>query len=60
MKLTTIQAAERLKISQRRVLKLIKDKRLPAEKFASVYVIDEKDLELVEKRKVGRPKKEKI
>lgn len=57
MKITTIQAAEKLGVSQRRVIKLITDNRLPAEKFANVYMIEESDLELVKERKEGRPKK---
>jgi excisionase family DNA binding protein len=58
MKLTTNEAAEKLGISRRRVLALIKAKRLPADKFGDVYMIDEKDLDLVKDRKAGRPKKE--
>ncbi len=60
MNLTTIQAAERLNVSQRRVIALIEQKKLPATKFANVYVIDEKDLDLVKDRKPGRPAKIKI
>lgn len=59
MKITTNQAAEILKVSQRRVIALIEQKKLPAEKFANVYMIDEKDLEPLKERKVGRPAKVK-
>lgn len=58
MKITTIQAAEKLGIPQRRVIKMITDKKLSAEKFTNVYMINESDLELVKERKSGRPKKE--
>lgn len=57
MKLTTNQAAEKLGVSRRRVLALIEAGRLPADKFGDAYMIDEKDLELVRERKIGRPKK---
>jgi len=60
MKITTIQAAEKLGVSQRRVIALIEQEKLPAEKFANVYMIDEKDLELVKDRKPGRPTKKKV
>lgn len=56
-KLTTKEAAERLGVSVRRVNALIQAGQLPAEKFANVYMIDEKDLRLVKERKPGRPKK---
>ncbi len=59
MKITTIQAAEKLGITQRRVIALIEQGRLPAEKFANVYMISEKDLEKVADRKPGRPVKVK-
>ncbi|MDQ3489742.1 MAG: helix-turn-helix domain-containing protein [Acidobacteriota bacterium] len=58
MKLSTTQAAERLNVSRRRVIALIEQGKLPAEKFSNVYMINEKDLALVENRKAGRPKKE--
>ena len=53
--LTTKEVAERLKVSVRRVHALIQDNRLPAQKFGRDYMIKEKDLKLVENRKVGRP-----
>jgi excisionase family DNA binding protein len=55
--LTTKQAAERLGITPRRVQALVTAGRLPAQKFGRDYMIREKDLKLVEIRKVGRPKK---
>lgn len=55
--LTTKQAAEKLGITPRRVQALIEAGRLPAQKFGRDYMIKEKDLKLVEDRKVGRPKK---
>ena len=58
MKLSTTQAAERLNVSRRRVIALIEQGKLPAEKFSNVYMINEKDLALVKNRKAGRPKKE--
>jgi excisionase family DNA binding protein len=55
--LTTKQVAEKLGITPRRVQALIEAGRLPAQKFGRDYLIREKDLKLVEERKVGRPKK---
>ncbi len=55
--LSTTEAAQRLSISQRRVVALIQSGRLPAKKIGSVWVIKEKDLHLVSKRETGRPKK---
>lgn len=58
--LTTQQAAERLGISQPRIYQLIGEGRLPAQKLGRDYVIDEKDLKLVENRpSPGRPPKAK-
>lgn len=56
MMLTTAQAAEKLGISSRRVLELIKGGRLPAQPFGRTYMIQEKDLALVKNRKPGRPR----
>ena len=54
--LTVAETAEELKISVRRVHQLIEEKRLPAEKLGSYYVIKRTDLILVEERKrTGRP-----
>lgn len=58
--LTVLEAAKELNVSARRVHQLIEEKRLPAEKFGSVYSIKRVDLELVRERKrTGRPKKTK-
>lgn len=54
--LTTAQAAEKLGISPRRVLALIRAERLPAQPFGPTYMIQEKDLALVKNRKPGRPR----
>ena len=56
--LTTKEAAERLGITPRRVVAMIQAEQLPAEKFGRDYMIKEKDLKLVEVRKVGRPRKD--
>ena len=55
--LTTLEVAEKLGVTRRRVLALIESRRLPATKFGRDYMIREKDLKLVENRKVGRPRK---
>jgi excisionase family DNA binding protein len=55
--LTTKQVAEKLGITPRRVQALIEAGKLPAQKIGRDYLIKEKDLKLVEDRKVGRPKK---
>ncbi|HEV2862235.1 MAG TPA: helix-turn-helix domain-containing protein [Pyrinomonadaceae bacterium] len=55
--LTTKDVAERLGVKVRMVQFLIQSGRLPAMKFGRDYMIKEKDLRLVENRKVGRPKK---
>jgi excisionase family DNA binding protein len=55
--LTTLEVAEKLGVTRRRVLALIESGRLPATKFGRDYMIREKDLKLVENRKVGRPRK---
>jgi excisionase family DNA binding protein len=57
--LTTGEAAERLGVTIRRVQAMITAGRLPAQKFGRDYMIDEKDLELVADRKVGRPRNKK-
>ncbi len=56
-RLTTRQASEILGVSRRRVIALIEQGKLKAERFASVYTIDQKDLEAVRHRKNGRPPK---
>ncbi len=53
------EAAEKLGVSARRVNQLIDEKKLPAQKIGSQYVINEGDLEKVTIHgKAGRPKKE--
>jgi excisionase family DNA binding protein len=58
-KLTAKQVAEKLNVNDSRVRQLINSGRLPAEKYGNLWLIDEKDLELVKDRKpTGRPPKE--
>lgn len=60
MKLTTKEAAARLKISQRQVQTLIQRGRIPFEKIGRDLFIEEKDLNLKSvqvRKKTGRPKK---
>jgi len=56
--LTTKEAGERPGITVQRIHALIKDGRLPAQKFGRDYLIKESDLRLVEERKPGRPSKQ--
>jgi excisionase family DNA binding protein len=56
--LTTKEVAGKLGVSLRRVQAMIESGRLPAIKLGRDYVIRERDLKLVENRKVGRPKKD--
>jgi excisionase family DNA binding protein len=56
--LTTKEAAERLGVTPRRVLAMIQAEQLPADKLGRDYLIQEKNLKLVESRKVGRPRKD--
>ncbi len=54
------EVAEKLGVSARRVNQLIDEKKLPAQKIGSQYVINEKDLSKVTIHgKPGRPAKEK-
>lgn len=53
--ISTNEAAERLGITRQRVLQLIEAGRLPASKFANVYMIRAVDLKQVEDRPQGRP-----
>jgi excisionase family DNA binding protein len=53
--ITTKEAAERLKVSVRRVQALIAAGRLPAEKIGHTFAIKESDLKIVNGRKNGRP-----
>jgi excisionase family DNA binding protein len=57
--ISTTEAAERLGISRKRVNQLIDEQKLPAKKIGKVWIIDPKDLALVENRQktAGRPKK---
>ncbi len=57
--ITTGEAAEILKVTDSRIRQLIAEKRLPAQKFGHVNMIDKKDLELVKDTKRGRPPKSK-
>lgn len=56
--LTTKEAGERLGVTVQRIHALLRDGRLPAEKFGRDYLIKESDLKLVENRKPGRPPKQ--
>jgi len=56
--LTTKEAGERLGVTVQRIHALIRDNRLPAEKFGRDYLIKESDLKLVADRKPGRPPKQ--
>lgn len=56
--LTTAEVAERLQVTQRRVQALIKDKRLPAERYGRAWLVQRTDLEaFIAKwdRRPGRP-----
>lgn len=55
--ITTKDAAEKLRVSTRRVQAMITTGRLPATKFGRDYLINDSDLELVKDRKAGRPPK---
>ena len=54
--LTTVDAAAIIGVSRRRVLALITEGRLPAEKVGFQYLIKRKDLAKVKDRKPGRPR----
>ena len=54
--LTTKKVADRLGVTIRRVQALVTAGRLPAQRIGRDYLIREKDLRLVENRKVGRPR----
>jgi excisionase family DNA binding protein len=59
MKILTVrEAAERLGVTRERVYMLIKDKRLPADKFGRDWQIQEQHLKFVKDRKPGRPRKQ--
>ncbi len=57
--ITTNEAAGVLGVSRQRVLQLIQDGRLKAEKFADVYMIRPADLSNIEGKPMGRPPKAK-
>ncbi len=57
--ITTNEAADVLGVTRQRVLQLIQDGRLPAEKFANVYMIRPADLSNIEGKPMGRPPKPK-
>ena len=55
--ITTTEAAKRLGVTPTRVRALIEAKRLKAFKYGREWLIDPKDLEAVQDRRVGRPRK---
>ena len=57
-RISTTQAAEKLGISTRRVVALIKAGRIPTTKVGRIHLIKPKDLEAVAERKPGRKPKE--
>jgi excisionase family DNA binding protein len=57
--ITTNEAAGVLGVTRQRVLQLIQDGRLKAEKFANVYMIRRDDLDHIEEKPMGRPPKVK-
>ena len=55
--ITTNEAAGTLGVTRQRILQLIQDRRLKAEKFGNVYMIRPGDLSNIEARPMGRPPK---
>ena len=53
------EAAEIKGVTRQRILQYINDGRLPAQKFADVYMIRRQDLDAVELKSPGRPPKAK-
>lgn len=53
------EAAEIKGVTRQRILQYINDGRLPAQKFADVYMIRREDLDAVELKSPGRPPKGK-
>lgn len=53
--ITTNEAAGELGVTRQRVLQLIQDGRLKAEKFASVYMIPRTALSNIKEKPMGRP-----
>ncbi|MCA1567208.1 MAG: helix-turn-helix domain-containing protein [Acidobacteria bacterium] len=50
------EAAEIKGVTRQRILQYINDGRLPAQKFADVYMIRRQDLDAVELKPPGRPR----
>lgn len=57
--ITTNEAANLLGVTRQRVLQLIQEGRLKAEKFGNVYMIRRGDLDHIEEKPMGRPPKAK-
>ena len=55
--LTTREAGKILDVNASRVIQFILAGRLPATKFAGVWMIQERDLDKVKDRRPGRPKR---
>jgi hypothetical protein len=53
------EAAEIKGVTRQRILQYSNDGRLPAQKFADVYMIRRRDLDAVELKSPGRPPKAK-
>lgn len=54
----SVNEAAKLKgVTRQRILQYINDGRLPAQKFADVYMIRRQDLDAVELKPPGRPRK---
>lgn len=51
------EAAELKGVTRQRILQYINDGRLPAQKFADVYMIRRADLDKLELKSPGRPSK---
>jgi excisionase family DNA binding protein len=51
------EAAKIKGVTRQRILQYINDGRLPAQKFADVYMIRRQDLDAVELKPPGRPRK---
>ena len=57
--LTTKEAAEMLGVTDSRIRQLILEGKLNAKKFGHLNMVNKSDIENLDLRKVGRPKKEK-
>jgi excisionase family DNA binding protein len=51
------EAAKIKGVTRQRILQYINDGRLPAQKFADVYMIRRQDLDAIELKSPGRPRK---